>query len=127
MLVRNILLVALAVMALVGISPATLADTRSVVLVHGLSVDGSSWRPVYDILAGQGYNVSIVQLPLNSFDNDLHATQMVLDTQDGPVVLVQRLSAAFLRSALYPGDPAWADAVATLAAHAAPEGSIETK
>ena len=88
MFVRNILLVALAVLALIGISSATLADTKNVVLVHGLSVDGSSWRPVYEILAGQGYNVSIVQMPLNGFDNDFHATQLVLDRQDGPVVLV---------------------------------------
>lgn len=88
MFVRNILLVALAMLALIGISSATLADIKNVVLVHGLSVDGSSWRPVYEILAGQGYKVSIVQMPLNGFDNDLHATQLVLDRQDGPVVLV---------------------------------------
>jgi pimeloyl-ACP methyl ester carboxylesterase len=87
MFVRNILL-SLAVLALIGISSTTLADTRNVVLVHGLSVDGSSWRPVYDILAGQGYNVSIVQMPLNGFDNDLDATRLVLDRQDGPGVLV---------------------------------------
>jgi pimeloyl-ACP methyl ester carboxylesterase len=49
------------------------------------------------------------------------------DERPERVAVIQRLSTAFLRSALYPGDPAWADAVATLAAHAAPEGSIETK
>ncbi len=40
---------------------------------------------------------------------------------------IQRLSTAFLRSALYPGDSAWAEAVMALRADAAPEGSIETK
>jgi pimeloyl-ACP methyl ester carboxylesterase len=82
------LIVALAFMAATSVSSAALADTRNVVLVHGLSVDGSSWRPVYDILAREGYHVSIVQMPLNGFDNDLHATEMVLARQDGPVILV---------------------------------------
>jgi len=88
MFARTILPVALAVLALTGIPSAILADTRNIVLVHGLSVDGSGWRPVYDILAGQGYRVSIVQMPLDGLDGDVHATQLVLDRQDGPVVLV---------------------------------------
>ena len=49
------------------------------------------------------------------------------DERPQRVAVIQRLSTAFLRSSLYPGDPAWADAVAALAADAAPEGSIETK
>lgn len=85
---RTIVPVALAVLALIGVSPAAPADARNIVLVHGLSVDGSGWRPVYDILAGQGYKVSIVQMPLNGFDNDLDAARRVLQRQDGPVVLV---------------------------------------
>ncbi len=43
------------------------------------------------------------------------------------VAAIQRLSAAFLRSALYPGDAAWEGAVAALASDGAPEGSIQTK
>jgi pimeloyl-ACP methyl ester carboxylesterase len=58
------------------------------VLVHGALVDGSSWRAVYDILRKDGYRVSIVQEPLTSLDDDVVATQRVLDLQDGPVVLV---------------------------------------
>ncbi|QEE43203.1 alpha/beta hydrolase (plasmid) [Rhizobium sp. WL3] len=84
----SVTLVSLAILAATGVSSGALADTKNIVLVHGLSVDGSSWRPIYDILSGQGYNVSIVQAPLNGFDNDLHATRLVLDRQDGPVVLV---------------------------------------
>jgi len=49
------------------------------------------------------------------------------DERPQRVAAIQRLSTAFLRSSLYPGDPAWANAVATLAAHAMPEGSIESK
>lgn len=43
------------------------------------------------------------------------------------VSAIQRLSTAFLRSALCPGEPAWAEAVAALTTDATPEGSIETK
>jgi len=49
------------------------------------------------------------------------------DERPQRVAVIQRLSTAFLRSSLYPGDPAWADAVAALAADATPEGGIETK
>lgn len=66
---------------------AAFAQADNVVLVHGMNMDGSGWRPVYDILTEQGYNVSIVQQPLNGFEHDLLATQRVLDQQQGPVVL----------------------------------------
>ena len=36
---------------------------RNIVLVHGAWADGSGWKGVYDILAKDGYNVSIVQEP----------------------------------------------------------------
>tara|TARA_R100000365_G_C2730016_1_gene60450 strand:+ start:115 stop:900 length:786 start_codon:yes stop_codon:yes gene_type:complete len=86
--IRNLSLAALAVaMPTLSTLPA-LADAYNIVLVHGMNMDGASWRPVYDILTEQGYKVSIVQEPLNGFDRDLHATQLVLDRQDGPVVLV---------------------------------------
>lgn len=49
------------------------------------------------------------------------------DERPRRVAAIQRLSTSFLRSALYPGDPAFSDTVATLAADAAPEGSVETK
>jgi len=31
------------------------------VLVHGGFVDGSGWRPVYDLLTQDGYRVAVVQ------------------------------------------------------------------
>lgn len=41
--------------------------------------------------------------------------------------VVQRLTWAYLRSALYPGDPAWREASAALARRANPQGKIDTK
>ncbi|WP_260596545.1 hypothetical protein [Sphingomonas endolithica] len=49
------------------------------------------------------------------------------DERSESVAAIQRLSTAFLRSALYAGDSPWREAVATLAAEMAPEGSIEAK
>ncbi|MGW2958832.1 alpha/beta fold hydrolase [Streptomyces sp. NPDC001220] len=64
------------------------AAARNVVLVHGGFVDGSGWQGVYDVLTRDGYDVSIVQNPTLSLEGDVAATRMVLDAQDGPVVLV---------------------------------------
>jgi pimeloyl-ACP methyl ester carboxylesterase len=60
----------------------------NVVLVHGGFVDGSGWQPVYRLLTKDGYNVSVVQNPTLSLAGDAAATHMVIDAQDGPVVLV---------------------------------------
>lgn len=64
------------------------APIKNVVLVHGAFVDGSGWKPVYELLVSKGYHVSIVQQPLTSFNDDLAAVRRVLDLQDGPCILV---------------------------------------
>jgi pimeloyl-ACP methyl ester carboxylesterase len=61
---------------------------RNIVLVHGAWADGSGWKGVYDILVKDGYNVSIVQEPETSFQEDVAATKRILDLQDGPCILV---------------------------------------
>jgi pimeloyl-ACP methyl ester carboxylesterase len=61
---------------------------RNIVLVHGAWADGSGWKGVYDILARDGYKVSIVQEPETSFQEDVAATKRVLALQDGPCILV---------------------------------------
>jgi pimeloyl-ACP methyl ester carboxylesterase len=60
----------------------------SVVLVHGAFVDGSGWRPVYDLLTHDGYHVAVVQNPTLSLQRDAAATRLIIDTQPAPVVLV---------------------------------------
>jgi pimeloyl-ACP methyl ester carboxylesterase len=63
-------------------------NVKNVVLVHGAFADGSGWKGVYEILAKRGYNVTIVQNPLSSLDDDVAATDLALDLQDGPTILV---------------------------------------
>lgn len=60
----------------------------NVVLVHGLFADGSSWGKVIPILQRAGLNVTAVQNPLTSFQDDVDATRRALALQDGPTVLV---------------------------------------
>ncbi|MBC9032638.1 alpha/beta hydrolase [Sphingomonas sp. JC676] len=71
-----------------GIPAASAQTVRNVVLVHGAWVDGSGWKPVYDILTRDGYHVTIVQEPLTSLVDDVAATKRILDQQDGPTILV---------------------------------------
>jgi pimeloyl-ACP methyl ester carboxylesterase len=67
---------------------APAAATKNIVLVHGAFADGSGWKAVSDILQADGYKVSIAQLPETSLEDDIAATNRVLDQQDGPTVLV---------------------------------------
>ena len=61
---------------------------RNIVLAHGAWADGSGWKGVYDILVKDGYNVSIVQEPETSFQDDVTAVKRILALQDGPSILV---------------------------------------
>jgi len=51
-------------------------------------VDGSGWEGVYRLLQQQGFNVSVVQNPTLSLDDDVAVTRRVLDKQGGPTILV---------------------------------------
>lgn len=61
---------------------------RNIVLVHGAWADGFGWKSVYDILVKEGFNVSMVQEPETSFNEDVAATKRTLALQDGPSILV---------------------------------------
>ena len=85
-----LLAIAAAPVLLAGASAqaAPAGTIKNVVLVHGAFADGSGWKPVADILARDGYKVSVVQHPETSLEDDVAATNRVLDALDGPAVLV---------------------------------------
>lgn len=88
---RTLLAVASTSLLLAGTTAAQAAPAgavKNIVLVHGAFADGSGWKPVADILTKDGYTVSIVQPPETSLDDDVAATNRILDRQDGPAVLV---------------------------------------
>jgi pimeloyl-ACP methyl ester carboxylesterase len=64
------------------------SPVKNIVLVHGAFADGSGWKGIYEILTRKGYRVTIVQNPLSSLEDDVAATNLALDKQDGPVILV---------------------------------------
>ncbi|NGZ87042.1 alpha/beta fold hydrolase [Duganella aceris] len=73
----------------VGVPACAIAEpVKNVVLVHGQFADASGWRAVYNILIKDGYQVSMVQPPLTSLDEDVAATKRVLDRLSGPSILV---------------------------------------
>jgi pimeloyl-ACP methyl ester carboxylesterase len=71
-----------------ALAPARAEPVKNVVIVHGAFADGSGWRRVAEILAKDGYAVSVVQEPLTSLADDVAATRRVLDLQPGPTLLV---------------------------------------
>jgi len=61
---------------------------KNIVIVHGAFADASGWEAVYQVLKKDGYNVTLVQNPLTSLEDDVAATNRALDKQEGPVILV---------------------------------------
>src|SRR5271157_2165896 len=60
----------------------------NVVLVHGAWADGSSWSKVIPLLDENEFNVTEVQLPLTSLEDDIAVTRKALAAQKGPSILV---------------------------------------
>jgi len=97
--------------------------TRNIVMVHGAFVDGSGWKPAYDILTRAGYHVTIVQQPLTSFAGDLAAVKRVIDLQDGPCILVAHsYGGAIITEA---GNDSKVVGLVFIAAHAPDKGESE--
>jgi pimeloyl-ACP methyl ester carboxylesterase len=77
-----------AVVSSIPRSQAQESGVKNIVLVHGAWADGSGWRGVYDILVKDGFNVSVVQEPETSFQDDVAATRRILALQNGHCILV---------------------------------------
>src|ERR1700712_2625422 len=60
----------------------------NIVLVHGAFGDGSHWKYVIPVLAGQGYTVRAMQLPLLSLEEDIQRTTDMVVSLNGPTLLV---------------------------------------
>src|SRR5450755_481581 len=83
-------LICLCALGMANNAVAQTSDTsiKNIVLVHGAWADGSGWKGVYNILVTDGFNVSIVQEPETSFQDDVTAVKRILALQDGPSILV---------------------------------------
>jgi pimeloyl-ACP methyl ester carboxylesterase len=86
---KNILIAAtMAVSATTAtVTEADAQQVKNVVLVHGAFADGSGYKGLYEELTKKGYHVTVVQNPLSSLEDDVKATKLALDKQDGPTIL----------------------------------------
>src|ERR1700731_3807094 len=80
--------VASALLLMAIMAPAVAEPSKNIVLVHGAWVNGSGWKPVFEILVKDGYHVSVAEHPLTSFSDDVTAVKRVMAMQDGPTILV---------------------------------------
>ncbi|MFJ6416076.1 alpha/beta fold hydrolase [Paeniglutamicibacter sp. NPDC091659] len=62
--------------------------SATIVLVHGGFVDGAGWKPVYEELRRDGFDVRVVQNATKSLADDSATTRQLIDGLEGPVVLV---------------------------------------
>lgn len=87
---RNTLFaIAIGFATILGLTQTVHAQTvKNIVLVHGAFADGSGWKALYTVLTKKGYHVTVVQNPLTSLEDDVTATKLALDKQDGPTILV---------------------------------------
>jgi pimeloyl-ACP methyl ester carboxylesterase len=69
------------------VTEADAQQVKNVVLVHGAFADGSGYKGLYEELTKKGYHVTVVQNPLSSLEDDVKATKLALDKQDGPTIL----------------------------------------
>ena len=60
----------------------------TVVLVHGLFADGSSWSKIIPLLQAEGLKTVAVQNPLTSIADDAAAAKRAIDAAPGEVILV---------------------------------------
>src|SRR4051812_21182631 len=82
------LLLATALFAGASSTQAASNKNVSIVLVHGAFVDASGWKPVYDILTKEGFEVLVVQNSTATLDGDVNATDRVIAAAKNPVILV---------------------------------------
>ncbi|MEV6324594.1 alpha/beta hydrolase [Nocardia sp. NPDC051787] len=68
--------------------PTNPAAAPTIVLVHGAFADSSSWNGVAERLRAQGHPVIAAANPLRGLDSDAAYVASVLDSIEGPCVLV---------------------------------------
>jgi pimeloyl-ACP methyl ester carboxylesterase len=86
-------------------APASGGDKPTIVLVHGAWADASSWNRVVRRLQRDGYPVVAPANPLRSLASDAAYLTAILETIDGPIVLVGHSYGASVITNAATGDP----------------------
>ena len=104
-------------------SPALAAPAiKNVVLVHGAFVDGSGWKPVYDILPRTVTTSPLFRTRLTSLEEDVAATKRILDQQASAILVGHSYGGTVITEA---GTDPNVAALVFIAAHAPEEGETE--
>ena len=89
---KTIKLLTLAVLVLLGSSHSfaqkAAGDKPTIIFVHGIWADGSSWTSQVLALQAKGYQVISVQNPITSLAADVAATERAIAQAKGEVILV---------------------------------------
>jgi pimeloyl-ACP methyl ester carboxylesterase len=85
--------------------PARSGEKPTIVLVHGAWADASSWSRVVRRLQGDGYPVLAPANPLRSLASDSAYLDSILETIDGPIVVVGHSYGASVVTNAAAGDP----------------------
>ena len=80
-------------------------DKPTIVLVHGAFADSSSWTGVIRILLADGYPVVAAANPLRGVQSDADYVNSVLNSIQGPIVLVAHSYGGMVTSNAVQGNP----------------------
>lgn len=67
---------------------ATMDTKPTIIFVHGLWADGSSWHKVIPLLLDKGFEVISVQNPTTTLEEDVAAANAAIERTKGAVILV---------------------------------------
>jgi pimeloyl-ACP methyl ester carboxylesterase len=85
-------LIFIGILILISNTFAQIGDSMNtkptIVFVHGLWADGSSFNKLINPLVDKGYKVIAVQNPTTSLEDDVEATKRAIDRAGGDVILV---------------------------------------
>lgn len=83
------LMLLLTLMVATGAKAQTAVNEKpTIIFVHGIWADGSSFNSQIEALQSKGYKVMSVQNPITSLADDVAATQRAIDQVKGKIILV---------------------------------------
>lgn len=83
-----ILTVSIVLGTISGYAQGAKTTKPTIIFVHGIWADGSSWTSQINELQAKGYPVISVQNPITSLNDDVAATKRAIDRAEGNVILV---------------------------------------
>ncbi len=100
---KRLFAVLLAGAAMFAATHASAQERPTIVLVHGAFADASGWNSVAEILEADGYHTIAAANPLRGITTDARNIAALVDSIEGPVLLVGHSYGGAIISAAAPG------------------------